>query len=47
MQVPDPDLVKQTVEAHKRRVEFFEKCQCLACNGKVHLVVSQKRGTPI
>lgn len=27
-EVHDPQLVRQTVEAHKRRVEFFEKCQC-------------------
>jgi len=26
--VLNPEDVKQTAEAHKRRVEFFEKCQC-------------------
>lgn len=27
-QVPDADATIETVEAHKRRVEFFERCQC-------------------
>eukprot|EP00435_Cladocopium_sp_Y103_P063109 s298_g24.t1 len=27
-QVPDAEAVREAVEAHKRRVEFFERCQC-------------------
>lgn len=27
-QVPNAEAVRETVEAHKRRVEFFERCQC-------------------
>eukprot|EP00931_Biecheleriopsis_adriatica_P115703 TRINITY_DN91468_c0_g1_i1.p1 TRINITY_DN91468_c0_g1~~TRINITY_DN91468_c0_g1_i1.p1 ORF type:complete len:801 (-),score=129.95 TRINITY_DN91468_c0_g1_i1:10-2412(-) len=26
--VPDPDAVRDTVEEHRRRLDFFERCQC-------------------